>query len=184
HLASLESSLPFVSFFDGFRTSHELRKIEVLEYDELKAMLNMEAVNAFRNRGMNPNRPYVSGTAQNPDIHFQQRETVNAFYDKVPHIVKNYMQKINALRGTNYDLVTYYGAEDATEVVISMGSASPVIRQVVDHLNAKGRKVGHINVHLYRPFPVADLLEKLPQTVEKIAVLDRTKEPGADGEPL
>lgn len=184
HLASLEGSLPFVNFFDGFRTSHELQKIEVIDYDDLKEMVNQEAVTRFRMGGMNPNHPTVSGTAQNPDIHFQQRETVNKNYEEMPKIVQKYMKKINHLRGTTYDLTDYYGVEDATEVIISMGSASPVIKQTVDYLNQQGRKVGFINIHLYRPFPTENLLEKLPATVEKVAVLDRTKESGAEGEPL
>lgn len=184
HLAAIEGSLPFVNFFDGFRTSHELQKIEVLDYDDLKAMVDQNGLQDFRNRAMNPNDPHISGTAQNPDIYFQSRETVNQYYDRMPAIVKKYMDKINDLRGTSYDLTTYYGAPDATEVIISMGSATPTIRQTVDYLNAKGRKVGHINIHLYRPFPAADILAKLPASVERIAVLDRTKEPGADGEPL
>ncbi len=184
HLASLEGSLPFVNFFDGFRTSHELQKIEVIDYVDLKEMVNQEAVTRFRMGGMNPNHPTVSGTAQNPDIHFQQRETVNKNYEEMPKIVQKYMKKINNLRGTTYDLTDYYGVEDATEVIISMGSASPVIKQTVDYLNQQGRKVGFINIHLYRPFPTENLLEKLPATVEKVAVLDRTKESGAEGEPL
>ena len=184
HLASLEGSLPFVNFFDGFRTSHELQKIEVIDYDYLKEMVNQEAVTRFRMGGMNPNHPTVSGTAQNPDIHFQQRETVNKNYEEMPKIVQKYMKKINNLRGTTYDLTDYYGVEDATEVIISMGSASPVIKQTVDYLNQQGRKVGFINIHLYRPFPTENLLEKLPATVEKVGVLDRTKESGAEGEPL
>lgn len=184
HLASLEGSLPFVNFFDGFRTSHELQKIEVIDYDDLKEMVNQEAVTRFRMGGMNPNHPTVSGTAQNPDIHFQQRETVNKNYEEMPKIVQKYMKKINNLRGTTYDLTDYYGVEYATEVIISMGSASPVIKQTVDYLNQQGRKVGFINIHLYRPFPTENLLEKLPATVEKVAVLDRTKESGAEGEPL
>ncbi|KAF1291270.1 pyruvate:ferredoxin (flavodoxin) oxidoreductase [Candidatus Enterococcus leclercqii] len=184
HLASIEGSLPFMNFFDGFRTSHELQKIEVLDYEDLKDMMNWEALAEFRKRGMNPNHPTVSGTAQNPDIHFQQRETVNRYYDAMPAIVQKYMGKINELRGTNYDLVDYYGDPEATEVIISMGSASPTIQQTVAYLNEQGRKVGHINIHLYRPFPTENILEKLPKTVERIAVLDRTKEPGSDGEPL
>ena len=184
HLASLKASLPFMNFFDGFRTSHELQKIEVIPYETLGKLVPHEELEAFRKRSMNPNRPTVSGTAQNPDIHFQQRETINSYYDKVPEIVKHYMDEINDIRGTEYDLTNYYGASDATEVIISMGSVSPTIRQTVDYLNGQGRKVGHINIHLYRPFPVKNLLEKLPTTVEKIAVLDRTKEPGANGEPL
>lgn len=184
HLASIEGRLPFMNFFDGFRTSHELQKIEVIDYDDLKAMMNWEALANFRRLGMNPNRPNVSGTAQNPDIHFQQRETVNRYYDEMPAIVQKYMNKINNLRGTNYDLTNYYGDPEATEVIIAMGSASPTIQQTVDYLNANGRKVGFLDIHLYRPFPAENLLEKLPDTVEKVAVLDRTKEPGSDGEPL
>ncbi|QCI86819.1 pyruvate:ferredoxin (flavodoxin) oxidoreductase [Vagococcus zengguangii] len=184
HLATIEASLPFLSFFDGFRTSHELQKIEVLDYEALRPLLNEEKLAEFRKRSLNPNQPHVSGTNQNPDIHFQQRETINSYYEAVPGIVQHYMQKINALRGTEYDLVTYYGAEDATEVIVSMGSVASTVRQTVDHLNAQGHKVGHLNIHLYRPFPTEVFLNKLPKTVEKIAVLDRTKEPGANGEPL
>ena len=168
HLASIEGSLPFMNFFDGFRTSHELQKIEVLDYEDLKEMMPWEALENFRKRGMNPNHPTVSGTAQNPDIHFQQRETVNKYYDDMPAIVQKYMGKINELRGTNYDLVDYYGDPEATEVIISMGSASPTIQQTVAYLNAQGRKVGHINIHLYRPFPTENILAKLPKTVERI----------------
>ncbi|MGM0215003.1 pyruvate:ferredoxin (flavodoxin) oxidoreductase [Enterococcus sp. AZ109] len=184
HLASIEGKLPFMNFFDGFRTSHELQKIEAIDYEDLKNMVNWEALAEFRALGMNPNHPNVSGTAQNPDIHFQQRETVNRYYDEMPAIVQKYMQKINELRGTNYDLTNYYGDPEATEVIVAMGSASPAIQQTVDYLNAQGRKVGFIDMHLYRPFPAENLLEKLPATVEKVAVLDRTKEPGSDGEPL
>lgn len=184
HLASIEGSLPFMNFFDGFRTSHELQKIEVLDYDDLKEMVNWEELDKFRQRGMNPNHPTVSGTAQNPDIHFQQRETVNQYYDNILPVVQKYMGKINALRGTDYDLTNYYGDPNATEVIISMGSASPTIQQTVDYLNKQGRKVGHLNIHLYRPFPAENMLQNLPDTVERIAVLDRTKEPGSDGEPL
>ncbi len=184
HLASIEGKLPFMNFFDGFRTSHELQKIEVLDYDDLKAMVDWDALADFRAQGMNPNHPTVSGTAQNPDIYFQQRETVNQFYDRMPAIVQKYMQQINELRGTSYDLTDYYGDPEATEVIISMGSVSPTIQQTVDYLNKQGRKVGHINIHLYRPFPAENLLDKLPKTVKTVAVLDRTKEPGSDGEPL
>ncbi len=184
HLASIEGKLPFMNFFDGFRTSHELQKIEVLDYEDLKAMVDWEALADFRAQGMNPNHPSISGTAQNPDIYFQQRETVNQFYDRMPAIVQKYMQQINDLRGTSYDLTDYYGNPEATEVIISMGSVSPTIQQTVDYLNKQGRKVGHINIHLYRPFPAENLLDKLPKTVKTVAVLDRTKEPGSDGEPL
>ncbi|OTP12221.1 pyruvate:ferredoxin (flavodoxin) oxidoreductase [Enterococcus sp. 10A9_DIV0425] len=184
HLASIEGELPFVNFFDGFRTSHEIQKIEVLDYQELKPLVSMEHVKKFRDRGMNPNHPTISGTNQNPDIHFQQRETINQYYDRLPKIVQKYMNKINELRGTSYDLVTYYGDEDAQEVIISMGSVAQTIQQTVDFLNQNGRKVGFLNIHLYRPFPVENLLEKLPETVKAVAVLDRSKEPGAGGEPL
>ncbi|MBO1305455.1 pyruvate:ferredoxin (flavodoxin) oxidoreductase [Enterococcus sp. 669A] len=184
HLAAIEASVPFVNFFDGFRTSHEIQKVEVLEYDELAPLLNQEKLAEFRSRSMNPNHPTVSGTNQNPDIHFQQRETVNKYYQDLPAIVQKYMRAINELRGTDYDLVTYYGVEDAEEIIIAMGSVAQTIEQTVDHLNEQGRKVGFLNIHLYRPFPVETLLEKMPKTVKSIAVLDRSKEPGADGEPL
>lgn len=184
HLASLEARLPFMNFFDGFRTSHEIQKVEVIEYEELAGMIDEEALNEFRARGMNPNHPTISGTNQPPEIHFQQRETVNRYYEELPAIVQKYMQKINALRGTNYDLVDYYGAEDAEEVIVTMGSSAQTIQQTVDYLNAKGRKVGCLTIHLYRPFPTENFLEKLPKTVKAIAVLDRTKEPGSGGEPL
>ncbi len=184
HLAAIESSLPFINFFDGFRTSHEIQKVEVLEYDELSGLVNQEKLAAFRAKSMNPNHPHVSGTNQNGDIHFQQRETVNDHYLAVPGIVKKYMNEINQLRGTNYDLVNYYGAADATEIIVSMGSVAPVVQQTIDYLNQQGRKVGHLTIHLYRPFPVAEFLQAIPKTVTKIAVLDRTKEPGAGGEPL
>lgn len=184
HLAAIEASLPVMSFFDGFRTSHEIQKIEVLEYDEIAPLVNQEKLAAFRARALNPNHPHAIGTNQNEDIHFQQRETVNQHYLAVPAIIKKYMTEINRLRGTDYDLVNYYGAEDATEVIVSMGSVAPVVQQVVDHLNGQGRKVGHINVRLYRPFPVEAFLAAVPSTVQTMAVLDRTKEPGAGGEPL
>lgn len=184
HLAAIEASVPFVNFFDGFRTSHEIQKVEVLDYEELKPLVNQEKLAEFRQKSLNPNHPHVSGGNQNPDIHFQQREVVNAFYDQVPEIVSSYMAKINELRGTNYQLVNYYGATDATEVIVSMGSVAPVVEQTVDYLNQQGRKVGHINIHLYRPFPTEAFLHALPETVKHLAVLDRTKEPGATGEPL
>lgn len=184
HLASLESSVPFINFFDGFRTSHEIQKIEVIDYEELAPLVDTEKVDAFRRRSMNPNHPSVSGTNQNPDIHFQQRETINQYYERVPKIVKHYMEEINAIRGTAYDLVTYYGAEDAEEVIVSMGSAAQTIEQTIDYLTKQGRKVGFLNIHLYRPFPIDCFLAKMPKTVKAIGVMDRTKEPGAGGEPL
>ncbi len=184
HLAAIEANIPFLNFFDGFRTSHEIQKIEVLDYEELAQLVNHEKLTAFRQKAMNPNRPTTSGTNQNPDIHFQQRETINQHYQTVPEIVRFYMKKINALRGTNYDLVDYYGASDAEEVIVSMGSSTQTIQQTVDHLCASGRKVGVLSIHLYRPFPLEVFLEKLPATVKSIAVLDRSKEPGANGESL
>ncbi|HHX1767399.1 TPA: pyruvate:ferredoxin (flavodoxin) oxidoreductase [Enterococcus faecalis] len=184
HLASIEASVPFMNFFDGFRTSHEIQKVAVLDYEELAPLVNQEKLAEFRRRSMNPNHPSVSGMNQNPDIHFQQRETINPYYEKLPGIVQKYMTEINRLRGTNYDLVTYYGAEDAEEVIVTMGSVAQTIEQTVDYLQQQGRKVGFLNVHLYRPFPVETFLEKIPQSVKAIAVLDRTKEPGAGGEPL
>lgn len=184
HLAAIEANIPFLNFFDGFRTSHEIQKIAVLDYEELAQLVNHEKLAAFRQKAMNPNHPTTSGTNQNPDIHFQQRETINQHYQTLPEIVRFYMKKINALRGTNYDLVDYYGASDAEEVIISMGSSTQTIQQTVDHLCASGRKVGVLSIHLYRPFPLEVFLEKLPATVKSIAVLDRSKEPGANGESL
>ncbi|MDU5814685.1 MAG: pyruvate:ferredoxin (flavodoxin) oxidoreductase [Enterococcus casseliflavus] len=184
HLAAIEANIPFLNFFDGFRTSHEIQKIEVLDYEELAQLVNHEKLTAFRQKAMNPNHPTTSGTNQNPDIHFQQRETINQHYQTLPEIVRFYMKKINALRGTNYDLVDYYGASDAEEVIVSMGSSTQTIQQTVDHLCASGRKVGVLSIHLYRPFPLEVFLEKLPATVKSIAVLDRSKEPGANGESL
>lgn len=184
HLAAIEANIPFLNFFDGFRTSHEIQKIEVLDYEELAQLVNHEKLAAFRQKAMNPNHPTTSGTNQNPDIHFQQRETINQHYQTLPEIVRFYMKKINALRGTNYDLVDYYGASDAEEVIVSMGSSTQTIQQTVDHLCASGRKVGVLSIHLYRPFPLEVFLEKLPATVKSIAVLDRSKEPGANGESL
>lgn len=184
HLAAIEANIPFLNFFDGFRTSHEIQKIEVLDYEELAQLVNHEKLTAFRQQAMNPNHPTTSGTNQNPDIHFQQRETINQHYQTLPEIVRFYMKKINALRGTNYDLVDYYGASDAEEVIVSMGSSTQTIQQTVAHLCASGRKVGVLSIHLYRPFPLEVFLEKLPATVKSIAVLDRSKEPGANGESL
>ena len=184
HLAAIEGRLPFLNFFDGFRTSHELQKVEVLEYDELAELFPTEAYQAFKNRKMNPNHPHISGTAQNADVHFSQRELMNPYYEAIPQIVQKYMNHINDLRGTNYHLVDYYGVEDATEVIVAMGSVIDALKQTVDYLNQQGRKVGLVQIRLYRPFPSAELLACLPQTVEKIAVLDRTKEAGSEGEPL
>lgn len=184
HLATVEASLPFVNFFDGFRTSHEIQKIDVIDYDDLKQLLNDDAVAAFRKRGISPNHPTVTGSSQSPELFFQQREAINKYYEKVPEIVGYYMEQINKLRGTHYDLVNYYGAPDATRLIVAIGSVTSVVEQAIDYLAEQGDKVGLLSIHLYRPFPTSKLLEKLPETVEKIAVLDRTKEPGASGEPL
>lgn len=184
HLASIKSSVPFVHFFDGFRTSHEIQKIEVLPYAKLSEWVDHDQVAAFRARAMNPNHPTVSGTNQNPDVHFQQREAVNQAYEQVIPTVKNYFKTLNAFRQTDYDVVNYYGAIDATEVIVAMGSVTETIRQTVAHLNEKGRKVGVVCIHLYRPFPVEDLLQVMPKTVQRLAVLDRSKESGAPAESL
>ncbi|WP_407350258.1 pyruvate:ferredoxin (flavodoxin) oxidoreductase [Lactococcus garvieae] len=184
HLTTIEASVPFLNFFDGFRTSHEIQKIDVLDYEDLAPLINQEKLRAFRQRAMNPDHPSVSGTNQNADIYFQQRETVNPFYEELPARVQKYMRKINHLRGTDYDLVDYYGAPDAEEVIVSMGSVAGTVRQTVDYLNHQGRKVGFLNIHLYRPFPSENFFEKLPKTVTSLAVLDRTKEAGSNAEPL
>lgn len=184
HLTTLEASVPFLNFFDGFRTSHEIQKIEVLDYEDLAQLINQEKLSAFRQRAMNPDHPTVSGTNQNADIYFQQRETVNPYYEELPKLVQKYMREINHLRGTDYDLVDYYGAPDAEEVIVSMGSVAGTVKQTVDYLNHQGRKVGFLNLHLYRPFPSENFLEKLPKTVTSLAVLDRTKEAGSNAEPL
>lgn len=184
HLATLKSQIPFVNFFDGFRTSHEIQKVEVLEYDELKNILDMSLVENFRNKALNPNNPVTRGTAQNPDIYFQTREAVNKFYDTVPEIVEEYMREITKLTGREYNCFDYYGAPDADRVIVSMGSVTELIEETVDHLNANGQKVGLVKVRLFRPFSVERLRKAIPSTVKSIAVLDRTKEPGCAAEPL
>ncbi|MDR2508573.1 MAG: pyruvate:ferredoxin (flavodoxin) oxidoreductase [Candidatus Ancillula sp.] len=184
HLATYETSVPFINFFDGFRTSHEIQKIEVIDQDELRPLLPHDAIEAFRKRAINPEHPTISGTNQNPDFYFQQRETVNSHYEKVPEVVRKYMGEINKLRGTNYDLVNYVGASDATELIVIIGSGAQAVEQTVEHLNKNGRKVGMLTIRLYRPFPTADFIKAIPSTVQNIAVLDRTKEPGAQGDPL
>ena len=184
HLTAIKGRVPFINFFDGFRTSHEMQKIEVLEYDELANLVDWEAVKAFRNRGLNPEHPYLKGTAQNPDIFFQAKEAANTYYAAIPDLVNDYMKEITKLTGRHYAPFTYYGAEDAENIIIAMGSVTETTEEVVDHLNAKGEKVGLIKVHLYRPFSEKYFFDVLPKTVKRIAVLDRTKEPGALGEPL
>ena len=184
HLATLESRVPFINFFDGFRTSHEIQKIEVWDYADLKEMTDMEAVKAFRNHALNPENPAMRGSHENGDIFFQHREACNKFYEAVPGIVEKYMGKVNAKLGTNYQLFEYYGAPDADRVIIAMGSLCDVAEEVIDYLTAKGEKVGMVKVRLYRPFAADKLLAAIPATAKKIAVLDRTKEPGALAEPL
>lgn len=184
HLSALKSSIPFTNFFDGFRTSHEIQKIEVIDYEDLAKLVPQKELEDFRKRAMSPENPNVTGTNQNPDTYFQQRETTNKYYNEIPNIVRHYMNEINKLRGTSYDIVNYYGDENAEKVLVAMGSSCQAIEQAVDYLNSKGQKVGLLNIHLFRPFPVQAFLEKLPKTVTKLAVLDRTKEPGSVGEPL
>ena len=184
HCAAIEGRVPFLNFFDGFRTSHELQKIEVWDYEDLKDMVDMDAVNAYRNRSLNPNHPVLRGTAQNPDIFFQAREACNSYYDAVPAVVEKYMGKVNAKLGTDYKLFNYYGAADAEHVIIAMGSVCDTIEETIDHLNAAGGKYGLVKVRLYRPFSAAHLIAAIPETVKQISVLDRTKEPGSLGEPL
>jgi pyruvate-ferredoxin/flavodoxin oxidoreductase len=184
HLSAIKSRVPFVHFFDGFRTSHEIQKIEQLDQEDLIPLIDQEALKAFRNRALNPEKPVIRGTAQNPDIYFQAREAANPFYDAVPEIVEDYLNKLGEITGRKHGLFDYYGAPDADRVVIAMGSATEAIKEGVDYLNAKGEKVGLISVHLYRPFSAKHFLSVLPETAKRICVLDRTKEPGASGEPL
>ena len=184
HLAAIKSRIPFVHFFDGFRTSSEVQKIETIDYDDLSRLLDLEALKAFRDRAMNPEKPYTKGTAQNPDIFFQAKESANKFFDRVPEIVNNYMEQINKLTGRDYKPFVYYGAKDAENIIIAMGSVTETIQETIDYLNKKGEKVGLINVHLYRPFSEKYFFNVFPKSVKKIAVLDRTKEPGSLGEPL
>ena len=184
HLAAIKSRVPFLHFFDGFRTSHEYQKIEVLEYEELGKLLDYDAVKAFRERALNPEHPVARGTAQNPDIYFQGREAANPFYERVPDIVADYMKEISKLTGRDYKPFNYYGAEDAEDIIVAMGSVCDTIEETIDYLLSKGEKVGLIKVHLYRPFSSKYFFDVLPSTVKRIAVLDRTKEPGSVGEPL
>lgn len=184
HCAALEGKIPFINFFDGFRTSHEIQKIESWDYEDLEDMVSKEAIDEFRTHALNPNHPCHRGSAQNPDIFFQAREACNPYYDALPGIVQNYMDKVNAKIGTNYKLFNYYGAEDAERVIIAMGSACETIEETIDYLRAAGEKVGVVKVRLYRPFSAKALIDAIPATVKTISVLDRTKEPGALGEPL
>ena len=184
HLAAIKGRLPFVNFFDGFRTSHEIQKVEVLDYEDYAEMIDREALKEFRSRALTPNNPVTRGTAQNSDIYFQTREASNKFYNNIIPIVEEYMAKIEEKTGRSYGLFNYYGAEDAKEIIVAMGSVTEAIEETIDELNARGEKYGLVKVHLFRPFSVEHLLKVIPQSVEKICVIDRTKEPGCNGEPL
>lgn len=184
HLATIKSRVPFVNFFDGFRTSHEIQKIEALDQDQLAHLIDQDALAAFRNRALSPEKPVARGMAENPDAFFQHREAANKYYEAVPAIVEEYMNELSAITGRKYGLFDYYGAEDADRVIIAMGSVTEAIREAIDHLTAQGEKVGLVAVHLYRPFSAKHFLAAVPKTAKRIAVLDRTKEPGATGEPL
>ena len=184
HLAALDGKVPFINFFDGFRTSHEIQKIEKWDYEDLKEMCPMDKVEEFRAHALNPNKPAMRGSHENGDVFFQHREACNTVYDELPEVVEKYMKKVNEKLGTNYDLFNYYGAPDADRVIVAMGSINDVAEEVIDYLTAKGEKVGLIKVRLYRPWSSKAILKVLPKTAKKIAVLDRTKEPGSLGEPL
>ena len=184
HLSTLKSRVPFLAFFDGFRTSHELQKIEVISQDDMLPLVDMNAIQAFRDKALNPENPVTRGTAQNPDIFFQAKESANKFFDAVPAIVEDYMKKVGEVTGRKYDLFDYYGAEDATDIIVAMGSVTETTKEVIDYLIAQGKKVGLVAVHLFRPFSTLHLMKALPATTKRIAVLDRAKEPGSVGEPL
>ena len=184
HLAAIRGRVPFLHFFDGFRTSHEIQKIEVMDYAHFDRLLDREAVLAFRNSSLNPENPKTRGTAQNDDIYFQTRELTNRFYDALPDVVNDYMQEISKITGREYKPFTYYGHKEPERIVIAMGSVTQTLEEVVDYLNSKGEKVGVFKVYLYRPFSLKYFFDVMPKSVKKIAVLDRTKEPGSLGEPL
>ena len=184
HLSAIRCRMPFLHFFDGFRTSHEIQKLEALDYEDLRPLVDMDALKAFRLHALNPEHPATRGTTVNPDIFFQCREACNSKVADIPAVVEHYMEQINRLTGRNYHLFDYYGAPDAERVIVLMGSAAETAKETVDHLTAQGEKVGVVNVHLYRPFSEKHFLACLPGTVKRIAVLDRAKEPGAKGEPL
>lgn len=184
HLATIKSRVPFVNFFDGFRTSHEIQKIEMLENDDLAHLVDQDALSEFRKRALNPGAPVARGMAENPDVYFQHRESSNSYYDAVPAIVEEYMNELSQITGRKYGLFDYYGAEDADRIVIAMGSVTEAAREAIDHLRTQGEKVGLVAVHLYRPFSAKHFLAAVPKTAKRIAVLDRTKEPGANGEPM
>ncbi|MCD8302005.1 MAG: pyruvate:ferredoxin (flavodoxin) oxidoreductase, partial [Prevotellaceae bacterium] len=184
HLAAIEARVPFINFFDGFRTSHEYQKVELIEEDDVRDLVNQKALSEFRHRALTPEHPQAKGMAENPETFFSHRESCNRYYDAVPAIVEKYMAAISERTGRKYDLFSYYGAEDADKVIILIGSASEATREAIDYANANGKKYGLVSVHLYRPFSVGHLLKAVPATCKRIAVLDRTKEPGSNGEPL
>ncbi|MBQ7663866.1 MAG: pyruvate:ferredoxin (flavodoxin) oxidoreductase, partial [Bacteroidaceae bacterium] len=184
HLSTIESRVPFINFFDGFRTSHEYQKIEEIDQEELRPLINQEALAEFRARALNPEKPVARGMAENPETFFAHRESCNSYYNAVPEIVEKYMAAVSKITGREYKLFSYYGAEDAESIIIAMGSVTEAAREAIDHMIANGEKVGMVSVHLYRPFSVKHFLDAVPKTVKRIAVLDRTKEPGAEGEPL
>ncbi|MGN1236039.1 MAG: 2-oxoacid:acceptor oxidoreductase family protein, partial [Bacteroidaceae bacterium] len=184
HLAAIKGRVPFINFFDGFRTSHEYQKIEVMDQEDLRPLVDTKALSEFRSRALTPEHPVARGMAENPETFFAHRESCNPYYEAIPEIVEEYMAEVSKICGREYKLFSYYGAEDADRVIILMGSASEAAREAIDYLTAKGEKVGMVSVHLYRPFSVKHLLQAVPKTAKKIAVLDRTKEPGSNGEPL
>ena len=184
HLAAIKGRVPFINFFDGFRTSHEYQKIEMIDQDEVAKLLDPEDVKRFRDRALSPERPVTRGTAENPETFFTHREACNQYYENIPEVVEDYLAKIKDITGREYHLFSYYGAKDAENIIILMGSATEAAREVIDYQMKQGKKIGMISVHLYRPFSVKHLLAAVPKTVKRIAVLDRTKEPGAEGEPL
>ncbi|WP_313371245.1 pyruvate:ferredoxin (flavodoxin) oxidoreductase, partial [Sedimentibacter sp.] len=184
HLTAIKTRIPVLHFFDGFRTSHEMQKIEILEYDELAKLVDMDAVKRFRNNSLNSNRPVLRGTTQNPDVFFQTREAINKFYEPIPEVMQYYMDEINKLTGRDYKLFNYYGSSKAESIIIAMGSGCDTIRETIEYFNKNGSDYGLLEVHLFRPFSIKHMLEAIPDTVKRIAVLDRTKEPGALGEPL
>ena len=185
HLSAIKGKVPFINFFDGFRTSHEIQKIEAWDYEDLAEMADWDAIAEFRKNALNPNHPCQRGSAQNPDIFFQAREACNPYYDALPAIVQEYMDKVNEKAGTDYKLFNYYGAADAEHVIVAMGSVNDTIEETIDYMaRTTGAKVGVVKVRLYRPFSAQALIDAIPDTVKKISVLDRTKEPGSLGEPL
>ena len=184
HLAAIKGSIPFINFFDGFRTSHEYHKIEEMDMEDIRPLVKEEFIEDFRNRALTPERPVTRGTAENPETFFTHREACNPYYDAIPEVVEKYCQEMTKITGREYHLFNYYGAEDAENIIILMGSATEPAREAIDYLNKQGKKVGMVAVHLYRPFSVDFLKKAIPATVKRIAVLDRTKEPGAEGEPL